>query len=885
MKEWHNLDENELLNSLKTNEGGLNTSKVQDRLEKYGRNELSKKKTDSFIKILLRQLTDPIVILLVITVFFCLLIHETIDALAITFIILIDLVMGTFQEWKAEKTAESLQALIKVKVHVLRNGKEEDIDSSDLVIGDIVLLDSGDKISADMRILSSNNFQVDESVLTGESMNVYKSSAILDGIVPLAERKNMTYAGTTVVTGRAKCVVVQTGIKTEIGKIAHEVNNTKETKSPLTIRMEKFSKQISLLVVAVAIIIALILVYKDVPGSEIFLSVIALSVSAMPEGLPLALTMALTIASNKMAKKNVIVKKLNSVESLGSCTVIASDKTGTLTVDEQTVKKILLPNGQAYKISGIGYNDEGTLEGPSEYLNQIQMISKLGVLNNEAGLVKKNNQFESYGDSIDIAFLALGLKAKVNTDDIKILGKIPYESENKYSAVFYEVNGEVRCTVKGSVEKILEFSDEMILEGNKPLDRSLIMHQNEELAKEGYRVIALADGVVSNFAEKEIYAREDFSNLDFMGLVGFIDPIREDVKASLEECASAGIKVKMITGDHPLTAFTIAKELGLVQDYEEVTTGADVESALEKGEEFFDDFVKSKKVFSRVTPIDKLKIVESYKRQGEFIAVTGDGVNDAPALRSANIGIAMGSGTDVAKETASMIIVDNSFKSIVSGVKEGRIAYSNIRKVSYMLLSCGLAEVLFFILAIAFNLPMPLVAIQLLWLNIVTDGLQDFALSFEKGEKNIMKEKPRSTKESVFNKELLSEVLIAGLTIGLIVFGVWVYLIDVIHMNVDVARGYIMVLMVFMQNIHVFNCRSEKQSTFKISLKKNPLIIFSIVSAVILQIIIMEVPVLSHFLKTETVPLIQMFYLLLAAFVILIVMELYKYIRYNRKNS
>ncbi len=885
MKEWYNLDEKEIFNNLKTSENGLNNVEAQNRLSKYGKNELPKKKTDSFIKILFRQLADPIVILLIITVLFCLLIHEVVDALAITFIILIDLIMGTFQEWKAGKTAESLQKLIKVKTHVLRDGKEIDIDSGLLVVGDIVFLDSGDKISADMRILSSNNLQVDESVLTGESMNVYKASTILNNQVPLAERKNMLYAGTTIVTGRAKGVVVQTGLQTEIGKIAGEVNNTKETKSPLTIRMEKFSKQISLLIVIVAIIIALILVYKDVPGSEIFLSVIALSVSAMPEGLPLALTMALTIASNKMAKKNVIIKKLNSVESLGSCTVIASDKTGTLTVDEQTVKKIILPNGLAYNVSGTGYNDEGTIEGDLSAFDQVKMISKLGVLNNEAGLVKKNNRFESFGDSIDIAFLALGLKAKADTSDFKIIGKIPYESENKYSAVFYEINGEVHCTVKGSVEKILAFSTKMIFETIKPLDKSIITKQNETLAKEGYRVIAIADGVVNNFVQKEFYTSEDFNNLNFLGLVGFIDPIREEVKTSLEECISAGIAVKMITGDHPLTAFTIAKELGLVKNYEEVTTGADVEVALEKGEEFFDNFVKSKKIFSRVTPLDKLNIVESYKRQGEFIAVTGDGVNDAPALKSANIGIAMGSGTDVAKETASMIITDNSFKSIVAGVKEGRIAYSNIRKVSYMLLSCGLAEVLFFVLSIAFNLPMPLVAIQLLWLNIVTDGLQDFALSFEKGENNIMKEKPRSTKESVFNKELLSEVLIAGLTIGLIVFGVWVYLIDILHLDENIARGYIMVLMVFIQNIHVFNCRSEKQSAFKIPLKNNPLIIFSIVSAVILQIIIMEVPVLSHFLKTETVPLIHMVYLLLMAFIILIVMEFYKYIRYHRKNS
>ena len=347
----------------------------------------------------------------------------------------------------------------------------------------------------------------------------------------------------------------------------------------------------------------------------------------------------------------------------------------------------------------------------------------------------------------------------------------------------------------------------------------------------------------------------------------------------------AGIKVVMITGDHPLTAYTIAKDLDLVQDFTEVATGREVQEYLAKGTEEFAHFVRTKRVFTRVTPLDKLEIVKAYKKMGEFIAVTGDGVNDAPALKSANIGIAMGSGTDVAKETASMIITDNNFKSIVAGIKEGRVAYSNIRKVSYMLLSCGLAEVLFFVLAIAFDLPMPLVAIQLLWLNIVTDGLQDFALSFEKSEKGIMQEKPRSPKESIFNRELLTEVLIAGLVIGLIVFGVWLYLVDYLKMELNLARGYIMVLMVFMQNIHVFNCRSERTSTFKVPLKQNPLVIFSILSSIILQIIVMEVPFLSHFLKAETVPYIDMLKLLLLSFIVLGIMEIYKYFKYYRKKA
>jgi len=886
-EKWYILKIEDVLSKFDSSEEGLPEKEAEKRLEKYGKNELPKKKKDSVFKIFFRQMLDPIVILLIITIIFSLIINEVVDALAILFIVLVDLIIGTFQEWKAEKTAESLSNLIKVKCKVLRDGKEIEIDSSDLVIGDIVLLESGNKISADLRIIECHNLQIDESILTGESVNIVKTNRIMAENSSLGDRKNMAYAGTAVVTGRAKAIVVATGIDTEIGKIANKVSNTKETKSPLTIRMEKFSKQISMLVIVIAIIIAAVLIYKDVPGSEIFLSVIALSVSAMPEGLPLALTMALTIASNRMAKKNVVVKKLNSVESLGSCTVIASDKTGTLTVNEQTAKKILLPDNSEYDIEGTGYTDKGMIIPLNDSdIKRAHYISLLGAINNEAFFEKKGKVYNMYGDSIDIAFLALGKKADIDKNSVEVVGTIPYESENKYSAVFYKKDNEYYCTVKGSLEKVMSFCNHMNVNGkSKKLNEELLKDQNENLAKEGYRVIAVADGKVSKFEEKEYYDENDISKLTFEGMVAFIDPIREEAKESIKDCHTAGIKVVMITGDHPLTAFKIAKDLDLVESYDEITTGSEVEEYLSKGHEEFDRFVSTKKVFTRVTPLDKLEIVESYKRMGEFVAVTGDGVNDAPAIRSANIGIAMGSGTDTAKETSSMIIIDDNFKSIVSGIKEGRGAYSNIRKVSYLLLSCGFAEVLFFLLSIIFDLPMPLVAIQLLWLNIVTDGLQDLALSFEKVDKDIMNEKPRDTKESIFNKKLLTEVLISGITIGLVVFAVWSYLLNILNYDVSVARGYIVMLMVFMQNMHVLNCRSEDKPFYKVSLRTNPFVVFSIVGAVVLQIIFAEVDVLSQFLQTSSIPVMHLVYLFLISTIILIVVEVYKKIKRDEEKS
>ena len=869
-KMFYSMKHEELFQKLKTSTTGLSTKEASRRLERDGLNELPHKKPDSVLKIFIKELLDPIVLLLIVAIIASLIVGEYIDAIAIAFIITVDLIMGTFQEKKANNTAEALSNLVREKVKVLRDEKEVLVDSTELAVGDYVFLESGDKIAADIRIIEAHNFSVDESILTGESLAVEKNAKKLDNKeFAINKQTNMVFAGTSVTTGRARGIVVATATNTQIGLIATTINETKEEKSPLTIRVEKFSKDITILIVIISIIIAMILISKHMPADEILLSVIALGVSAMPEGLPLALTMALTIASNKMAKQKVVAKKLHSVESLGSCTVIASDKTGTLTVNEQTAKKIVLPNRNEYMITGTGYNTKGEVVGKK--LSLAKEIAELGVLNNEA----KFSRSEIIGDSIDIAFLVLGEKTKVKTDNIEILETIPYESENKYSAVFYKKGNDTYCTIKGSIEKVLSFCKSINLLNE--FNTKKLEEQNEALAKEGYRVIALANGKVN---KKDEYSEDDIKDLTFMGLVGFIDPIRKEAVAAINKCRDAGIKVLMITGDHPLTAYKISRDLKLTDSFDEVTTGDEVEEYLKKGEKKFDEFVKSKKVFTRVTPIEKLKIVESLKRQGEFVAVTGDGVNDAPALKTANIGIAMGSGTDIARETSKMIVMDDNFNSIVNGVLEGRVAYSNIRKITYFLISCGLAEVLFFCLAIALDMPVPLVAIQLLWLNVVTDGIQDFALSFEKAEKDIMKEKPRDPKEGLFDKELICEILVSGLTIGLLVFGLWFYLIKIYNMDVKIARGYIMALMIIIQNIHAFNCRSEKKSTFTIPIGSNLIFVFGVIGSILLGLAVMEVPVLSVFLKTSSIPFNHLAMLFLLGSVIFVVMEIYKKIKY-----
>lgn len=858
---FYNEEIDKVIKKFNSSKYGLHSDEAKIRLEKNGKNILPHKKRASLLNLYLKEFKSPIELILVFTVLVSFLTGEMVDAFVIIFIILVDTIIGTYQEDKALKSAESLNNMIKSKSKVLRDGKEYNIDSENIVIGDIILLESGDKINADARIIESNNLQVDESILTGESITIQKDDKVLDDKTILTERKNMLYAGCNVITGRAQAIVISTGIDTEIGKIFKQVVDTKEENTPLTIRIEKFSKQISIIIVIIAIISAIILFINGHKPSSIFLSVVALAISAMPEGLPLALTMALTIASNKMSKKNVIVKNLSSVEALGSCTTIASDKTGTLTVNEQTAKKILLKNGEIIEITGTGYNGNGrVIINNKNNKNDITKIINLCALNNEANFLKEGNTFKYFGDSIDIAFLVLKEKydEKLNYAQEKM---ISYESEKQYSAVFYKENGKLKCTVKGSLEKIMAFSEK-----NKEY-----IKQNEKLSEEGYRVIAVCDGYVDSTDEKDI------KNLEYLGMIAFIDPVRREVKESIKDCQNAGIKVIMITGDHPATALTIAKNLNLATDKSEVITGEELKELYKKGEKNFDEYIKHIKIFSRVTPTDKLKIVESLKRNGEFVAVTGDGVNDAPAIKAANIGIAMGSGTDVAIDTADLIIMDDNFTSIVKGIKEGRIAYSNIRKIILFLLSCGIAEVLFYLFAVCFGYDLPLIAIQLLWINIVTDGLQDISLSFEKGNKDIMKEKPRYTNESLFSKDLIIEVLIFGLTIAFMVFTVWKYLMDN-NTDIFVARSTIMLVMVFIQNLHVLNCRSEKKSIFTSSLLSNPLIIITIIGSILLQILVINIPTLFNFLKIANLPFSTIIISFIFSLLIIIVSETYKLI-------
>ncbi len=608
--------------------------------------------------------------------------------------------------------------------------------------------------------------------------------------------------------------------------------------------MEKFSKQISIGFVFLAIILSIILYIKKYTISEIFSSVIALTVSAIPEGLTIAMTIVLSIASNKMAKKKVIVKKLNAVESLGSCTVIATDKTGTLTANEQTAKKIVLPNDKQAYVRGIGYNDLGEIEYDKEDENEIREIAKMGFINNEAILKFEDNKWVHSGDAIDTAFLALGMKMPIK-DTPKIEYRIQYEPSLKYSAVFFKENEKINATVKGAPERILEFCKYMDVNGKQEkLDKEKILKQNEQLAKDGFRVIGLASTKEKFLKDKREYEEKDLKELTFLGLVGFVDPIREGVEDAVNMCKTAGITTIMITGDQKSTAEAIGERIGI------------------------------NKIYSRVTPMEKLDIVNSLKQKKEFVAVTGDGVNDSPALKAANIGIAMGSGTDIAKETGNMIIADDNFSTIVKGVEEGRRAFNNIRKVIYLLLSTGFSEIILFVLSIIFNLPIPLTAIQLLWLNLITNGIQGDALAFEKDTENVMKKKIKGQK--VFDKLMIQEIAISSILMAIIEFIFYLYLYKIKSFDIVLTRTFLLTLMVFMENIQIFNCRSETKSIFEISGLNNRFLIISIVVTSLIQLIIVTKGALAGFFNLTTISLENAGMLFLYTIPLLIVMEIYK---------
>ena len=883
---WYSLDENTTLNRLNTSLDGLNELEVAERQKIYGLNRLPGKPPPRLFEVFLSQFKNSLIYVLIIAATVSLVLQEYTDAGFIFAVLVLNAFIGTFQEWRAEKSAATLQNLLKITVKVKRGGRDEILEAESLVPGDIINMESGNRVPADARMLRSNQISIDESLLTGESIAVSKTSEQILEDLPTFERKNMVYAGSTVMRGRGLAVVVAIGHSTEVGNIARTVTVSTALKPPLVIRMERFARQVAIFTLAATGALALIAYYQGIPLHEIFFFSVALAVAAIPEGLPVAITVALAIATKRMANRNVIIRKLTAVEGLGSCTLIASDKTGTLTVNKQTVKKIVLPEGLQYQVSGEGYNGDGTIlkaqnseEPDNDERQALNTLCISGCICNESNLNFVNGIWTHNGDAVDLALLSLTFKngqdPNVIRREIKMIGEIPFESERKYAASFYQYEKESLVTAKGALETILPLCDKAsTTQGEIEIDREKINWQLEELTQQGYRVLAIA------YAHdpqpiKDNYSEQDIPPLTLIGLVGLIDPLRPEAKVAIQKCKSAGVDVAIVTGDHPLTALTIAKELRIAQSIDQVITGEQLEQISDTINDDFVNTVQGKRVFARVKPLQKMYIIEALNKIGHFVAVTGDGVNDVPALKKANIGVAMGSGTDLAKETAEIIVADDNFSSIEKGIEGGRFAYDNIRKVTYLLISTGASEIVLFLLSLIAGLPLPLVTAQLLWLNLVTNGIQDVGLAFEQGEPETMNGPPRRPQEGIFNRLMIQETLISGLVIGIIAFGAWNWLLDQGY-EVFHARSLLLMLMVLIENIHVFNCRSEYISAFKVPFKRNWFVVGGALLAQSIHIIASNIPFMQNVLQTDSVSINEWFMLFALSLVVLIVMEIFK---------
>ena len=880
----HTMPAAEVLASLHSSPNGLGHAEAAARLQRYGRNALPKAEPPGIALVFLHQFTSPLIYVLLAAAVVSLGIREWSDAGFICAVLLLNAIIGTAQEYSAQRAATALQQLVTTRSRVLREGDADELDAEELVPGDIVLLESGERVPADMRLLASHDLEVDESLLTGESNAIFKQA---EGLPPAdsppGDRVNMAFAGTLVNRGRARGIVTGTALNTELGRIASAVLGRPPAKAPLLVRMERFTRRVAILIGTAAMLMAGVALARGMPLDEIFLLAVALAVSAIPEGLPVALTVALAISMRRMARRHVIVRRLLAVEALGSCTYIATDKTGTLTVNQLTARLLVFPGQEPWQVTGGSLAPEGSILTPRgtprpEEEVLLSWLYQAAVLANEGFLGRREHGWVHHGDAVDVALLVMAHKAGITRTEavnaMPEIATIPFESERLFAASMNEKDGGQHTFVKGALERLLPMCSSMATaDGPVTLDRTALESQAQTLASQGYRVMALAAGGIE-LGPQEVFSEEHLRHLTLIGLVGLIDPLRPEAKAAVTACRAAGIRVAMLTGDHPATAFAIASELELVTDPAEVVTGPQLKQATDVAR--LDRLTAQARVFARVEPQQKLEIIQSLQRNGHYVAVSGDGANDAPALRAAQVGVAMGkSGTDVARETADLIITVDNFASIVAGVEEGRIAYANVRKVIFLLISTGAAELVLFTLALLAGLPLPLLAVQLLWLNLVTNGIQDVALAFEPGEGNELRRPPRPPQESIFNRIMIERVVLSALVIGCVAFMLFQWLLAR-GLPVDAARNGTLMLMVLFENIHVFNSRSESLSIFRHNPMRNPLLLFGTLAAQLIHIGAIYTPWLSDVLQIQPISPQHWLVLLGLSLTVLVIMELHK---------
>lgn len=840
---------------------GLTSEEAEKRLSKFGPNELEQKKKISSIKIFLSQFNDFMVWVLIGATIISGFMGDVADAITIAVIVIINGFLGFIQEFKTEKSLDALKSMAAPTCKVVRDGNVKVINASGLTVGDIVILESGDRVPADGELVECNNLMVDESLLTGESVGVNKS---------VSGTSSQLFMGTTVLKGKGTFRVVQIGMGTKMGEIADDLQNIEDEKSPLRERLDGLGKILVILCLVICALVTILGILRGNDLTEMFLLGVSLAVAAIPEGLAAIVTVSLALGVSRMLKRNALVRKLPAVETLGCTSVICSDKTGTLTQNKMTVKEVYV-NGRMYKI------DE-------EKLPSNPMLMKSFVFCNDCNFDFSKNTVEKalYGDPTETALIKLYFKdvpiLKSAVSNVYRMFDIPFDSNRKMMSVIVKEGTKEVCYVKGAPEKLINKCTHIYEEGIvKPLTfqkKKQILDSVENMSNRALRCIG--------GAYKDTNLRRDESledNLVFLGVAGIIDPPRPEVKDSVLKCRLAGIRPVMITGDHKNTAYAIGKELNMVNSKDQVITGEELERL---SDEDLKEKVKNVRIFARVTPKHKLRIVRAFKQNDNIVAMTGDGVNDAPAIKESDIGVAMGiSGTDVTKEASSMILMDDNFATIVSAVEEGRTIYDNIRKFIRYLLSCNLGEVLTMFLASLFYLPTPMLPIQILFVNLATDGLPAIALGVDPGDKDIMSQQPREKKEGIFARGLAEKILVRGTLIGVCTL---MSFIAGMYYKMDLATCRTMALstLVMSQLFHVFECRSERHSIFEIKLFSNPYLVGAVSVSIIMLLSIIYVPFLAGIFHTTVLGINHWLFVLFFSSVIFFINSVYLFIKVKK---
>jgi cation-transporting P-type ATPase F len=841
-KTWHNLSAESLATALHVDiRQGLSEAEAQRRFNQYGVNRLTPRRGKSPLRLLFEQFNQPLIYILLVASAVTAFLQEWVDSSVILGVVLINAIIGFIQEANALEAIDALSRVLSVSTTVLRDGQRHTISANDLTPGDVVLLQSGDKVPADLRLLQIRELQIDESALTGESVPVEKRLTILVAATGLADRTNMAYSSTLVTYGSGLGVVVETGDRTEIGMINRMLASTTELQTPLTIKLSQFSRLLLWVIIGMAALTFAVGVWHGKAMLDMFMASVALAVGAIPEGLPAALTITLAIGVSRMAKRNAIIRKLPAVETLGSTTVICSDKTGTLTQNQMTVQA-LYAGGELFEITGSGYTPDGEIRCngqsilPQDYPVVLECL-KAGLLCNDARLIAETDNWRIEGDPTEGALLVSAHKAGLHHASVSNghprLDAIPFESQHQFMATLHHnlAQNARHIYLKGSLESLLTRCGEAFDNQMQPvaLDIALLLRQVEGLAAQGLRVLAFAR---TDHLNDAVQHHEVKSGLTFLGLQAMIDPPRPEAAASIAACYKAGIQVKMITGDHPVTALAIARQLGM-QQADRVISGAELNDIAEKN---YPELVKSCAVYARIAPEQKLQLVQALQANGQVVAMTGDGVNDAPALRQANIGVAMGmGGTEVAKEAAAMVLTDDHFATIEAAVEEGRGVFDNLVKFIVWTLPTNLGEGLVITAAIFANVDLPITPLQILWVNMSTAILLGLMLAFEPKEPNLMHRKPRNPEQPILTRHLIFRICLVASLLLVGAFGLFAY--ELSHNeSLEAARSVAVNVFVFGELFYLFNCRSLRYSMFHVGVFSNLWLIFGVICMALLQI-------------------------------------------------